>query len=88
MLGILVAQLFRLQHSPTANPIFGYYVIGKPLAGICQALALYTLLLGAFRFWRLQHAIVRGKTLSGGFEIVLIGLGVLLVCPMIHKTLI
>jgi len=88
MLGILVAQLFRLQHSPTANPIFGYYVIGKPLACICQALALLTLLLGAFRAWRLQHAIVRGKTLTGGFELVLIGLGVLLLSVLFFVLLI
>lgn len=80
MLGVTVAQLFRLQHSPTPNPIFGFYVLGKPLACICQGAAIYTLLLGAYRTWRIQNAIVRGKAITGGFEIVLLWVGVVVVC--------
>jgi len=88
MLGVLVAQLFRLQHSPTTNPVFGFYVLGKPLACICQGIAIYALLLGAFRSWRHQHAIIRGKAIAGGFEIVLLGLGTLLVCLLFFVLLI
>jgi hypothetical protein len=79
MIGVTVAQLFRLQHAPIPNLFFGFYVLGKPLACICQGCAIYTLLLGFFRTWRHQHAIVRGKAIAGGFEVLLLGLGVLLV---------
>lgn len=37
--------------------------------------------LGAFKTWRNQNAIVRGKALSGGFEILLVGAGVFVVSP-------
>lgn len=79
MIGVTVAQLFRLQHSPYPNSVFGFYVLGKPLACICQGCAIYFLLLGAYRSWRHQHAIVRGKALAGGLEVFLMGTGVLMV---------
>lgn len=78
-LGVAVAQLFRLQHSPTPNLVFGFFVLGKPLACLCQGAAMVTLSIGAYRSWRLQNAIVRNKAVSGGFEILLIGLGALMV---------
>lgn len=78
-IGVAVAQLFRLQHTPTPNPIFGFFVLGKPMACICQGAAIYCLFLGAYRSWRLQNAIVRGKAISGGFEFVMLGLGVAMV---------
>lgn len=80
MLGVTVAQLFRLQHSPTPNHIFGFYVLGKPLACICQGAAVCCLLLGAVRAWRLQNAIIRGKAITGGVEVLLLWLGLLIVC--------
>ncbi|KAH8679881.1 hypothetical protein BGZ60DRAFT_369765, partial [Tricladium varicosporioides] len=76
MMGILVAQLFRLQHSPTPNFHFGFFILGKPLSCVCQGFAIYTLVIGAFRTWRSQNAIVRGKAISGGFEIVALALGI------------
>lgn len=78
-LGVAVAQLFRLQHTPDPNPVFGFFVLGKPLACICQCAAIYCLILGTYRTWRLQNAMVRGKVISGGIELILLGLGVLLV---------
>ncbi|TEY49818.1 hypothetical protein BOTCAL_0283g00040 [Botryotinia calthae] len=75
MLGVSIAQLFRLQHSPTPNPLIGFFVLGKPLACICQGAAIITLLVGSIRSWRHQNAIVRGKALSGGFEVIFIGVG-------------
>ncbi|EKD18441.1 hypothetical protein MBM_03434 [Drepanopeziza brunnea f. sp. 'multigermtubi' MB_m1] len=79
MLGAIVAQLYRLQLTPTPNPGFGFFVLGKPLSIICQGSAIYTLLLGAFRIWRMQNAIVRGKAITGGFEIVALAAGFLAV---------
>ncbi|KAF7864074.1 hypothetical protein EAF04_007039 [Stromatinia cepivora] len=75
MLGVSVAQLFRLQHSPMPNPLIGFFVLGKPLACICQFAAITTLLIGIIRSWRHQNTIVRGKALSGGFEVIIIGAG-------------
>jgi len=82
MIGVTVAQLFRLQYAPDPNSVFGFYVLGKPLACICQGSAIYSLLLGAYRSWRHQHAIVRGKAIAGGLEVFLTGIGVLMVSPI------
>lgn len=82
MLGITVAQLFRLQHAPKPSTVFGFYILGKPLACLCQGAAIYTLLIGAFRTWRSQNAIVRGKAISGGFEILFFTLGVFAILVM------
>ncbi|CAG8958404.1 hypothetical protein HYFRA_00011081 [Hymenoscyphus fraxineus] len=79
MMGVLVAQLFRLEHIPEPTNHFGFYVLGKPLACICQGAAIYSLSIGCFRTWRSQNAIVRGKAISGGFEIVLLALGIFIV---------
>lgn len=69
----------RLQHSPNPNLLFGFFVLGKPLSCICQGAAIFTLAMGAFRTWRMQNAIVRGKAISGGFEIVSLSIGMFLV---------
>jgi len=58
------------------SPVFGFYVLGKPLACICQGAAIYTLMIGAFRTWRSQNAIVRGKAITGGYEILLMAGGI------------
>ncbi|TVY59531.1 hypothetical protein LCER1_G000114 [Lachnellula cervina] len=79
MMGITVAQLFRLQHNPIPDVHFGFFVLGKPLSCICQGAAIYTLIIGCFRTWRSQNAIVRGKAISGGFEIVALTVGIFLV---------
>ncbi|KAH7391338.1 hypothetical protein BKA64DRAFT_100871 [Cadophora sp. MPI-SDFR-AT-0126] len=88
MLGIVVAQLFRLQRSPTPNPHFGFFVLGKPLAIICQGAAIYTILIGVFRTWRSQNAIVRGKAISGGYEIVALAGGICAILIMFTVLLI
>lgn len=71
----------RLQHAPSPDPHFGFYVLGKPLAIICHGSALVTIALGAFKTWRTQNAIARGKALAGGFEILLVGAGIFVVSP-------
>jgi uncharacterized membrane protein YidH (DUF202 family) len=49
------------------------------MACICQGAAIYVLAIGAFRTWRSQNAMIRGKAISGGLEIVFLAAGVFLV---------
>lgn len=73
VLGVLIAQLYRLQHAPSPDPVFGYYVLGKPIAAILQASALIIVLVGAHRFWRQQSSMARGTVIVGGWELYLTG---------------
>ncbi|KAK8164223.1 hypothetical protein IWX90DRAFT_505224 [Phyllosticta citrichinensis] len=83
MTGVILAQLFRLQHSLHPDAHLGFFVLGIPLASTFIACAIAVALLGAFRFWRQQSAIVRGKVLAGGWEVLVIMVGSLLVCVML-----
>lgn len=69
-LGVYIAQLFRLQRSANPDPVFGFYVLGKPLSCICTGAAICVSLLGTHRFWRQQNAMLRGKVLGGGWEML------------------
>lgn len=71
MIGVLIAQLYRLQHSPTPSQIFGYFLLSKPLACIFQGAALYMACVGACRFFRQQSAMALGKVHAGGWELAL-----------------
>ena len=75
----MIAQLYRLQHREDPDPDFGYYVLSKPLAVIFYSAALCVVLLGCVRFWRQQSAMAIGKTHAGGWELISIGVGLLLV---------
>jgi hypothetical protein len=78
MIGVITAQLFRLQRVANPNPDFGFYVIGRPLSILFMCMAIVVVLVGAFRFWKLQNALVRGKAHTGGWEVLLVmGLSVL-----------
>ena len=83
MLGIVIAQLFRLQHTIDPSKTFGYFILGKPLAAVLECVAMATALIGAHRFWRQQMAMMRGKCLAGGWEIVAIGVGVIVVSRLV-----
>jgi uncharacterized membrane protein YidH (DUF202 family) len=72
MSGIITAQVFHLQHTTSPNSDFGFYKIGKPLSVTFISLAIFVMLVGAVRFWRLQRALVRGKALAGGWEVLLV----------------
>ena len=86
MLAVLVAQLFRLQHTVNPSKTLGYFVIGTPLACVCIVAAIIVLLLGAYRFWRQQNAMLRGKVHAGGWEIFVVSVTVFLVCySMNHR---
>ena len=73
MLGIFCAQLFTLQPAHPPDMKLSFLVLGVPLGSVCQAAALANILVGAYRFWRLQSALVKGKACSGGWEILFIG---------------
>ena len=85
MLGVLVAQLLRLQHGQNPDPVIGFFVLGIPLASFCIVSAIVVLLLGAFRFWRQQNAILRGKVQAGGWEILTSALVILIVSSTAFK---
>jgi hypothetical protein len=72
MLGVIVAQLYRLQHTQSPDPVFGYFALSKPLSAILHCSALGMVLLGGVRFWRQQAAIARGKVYACGFEVLII----------------
>ncbi|EME44220.1 hypothetical protein DOTSEDRAFT_71901 [Dothistroma septosporum NZE10] len=72
MLGVVLAQLYRIQHNPSPSTIFGYYVLSKPISAILQCSALGLAILGAVRFFRQQAAMTRGKVHAGGWEIMVV----------------
>ena len=79
MLGVIIAQLFRLQKSPNHSDTFGYYVSGIPLAACFISASIVIVLIGAVRFWRQQNAMTRGKVWAGGWEVlVTMGVGIVL----------
>ena len=78
----MIAQLFRLPHN--ANP----RKLGVPLASVSICAAVIVLVLGFYRFWRQQNAILRGKVHAGGFELRVIMIVYLLVSyrdPVVSK---
>lgn len=79
IVAVIISQLFRLEHNTTPNKTFGFFILGTPLACLCIGAAIVVLLLGAYRLWRQQNAMLRGKVHAGGWEINAIGLTVLLV---------
>ncbi|KAL8778626.1 MAG: hypothetical protein Q9203_001628 [Teloschistes exilis] len=72
ILSVFIAQLFRLQHTAHPDPVFGFYRLGVPLSCICTGAAIVVNLLGTYRFWRQQNAMLRGKILCGGWEMLVI----------------
>ena len=72
--GTLIAQLFRLQHASSPNMELGFFVLGIPLACVCIVFAICIAVLGAFRFWRQQNAMLRGKCHAGGWEVYAVGI--------------
>ncbi|PQE20378.1 hypothetical protein CJF30_00001678 [Rutstroemia sp. NJR-2017a BBW] len=82
--GYSISKFWRHQVSVTVDHAtcrdhLGFFVLGKPLACICQVAAITTLLIGLYRSWRHQHKIVRGKALTGGFEVIVVAGGLFLV---------
>lgn len=70
MQGVLIAQLFRLQRFPSQEQSnLSYFEVAVPLSVTCHGIALVIALIGAFRFWRQQTAIVGGSVRAGGWEL-------------------
>ena len=80
IIGIVIAQLFRLQHTENPSLDVGFFVIGIPLAATCIVAAMLVMLLGCYRFWRQQNAMLRGKIHAGGWELDTVAFITLLVC--------
>lgn len=69
MMGIVIAQLFRLYELPISEIEMPYYNASIPLSTACTAVGMIILMLGACRFYRAQAAMMRGKCLAGGWEV-------------------
>jgi uncharacterized membrane protein YidH (DUF202 family) len=76
--GVLIAQLFRLPAAEALADRLGFSRVGVPLSITCHCVAIVVALVGAYRFWRQQNAIARGKVHAGGWE--LNSVGILLGC--------
>ena len=79
VVSVIIAQLFRLQHTERPNKQIGYFVLGIPLACIFIGAAMVVQLMGTYRFWRQQNAMLRGKVHAGGWEINVIAVVYLVV---------
>ncbi|KAF2459754.1 hypothetical protein BDY21DRAFT_281242 [Lineolata rhizophorae] len=88
MAGTIIAQFFRLQHSVNPDVNLGYFVVGTPLAAVFVGSSVVVVLVGAFRFWRQQNAMVRGKVHAGGWEISLIMVWSVVVCIFLFGTMV
>ncbi|KAK2758768.1 hypothetical protein FQN54_003460 [Arachnomyces sp. PD_36] len=81
-LGVIIAQLFRLQMKSDSGPALGFDDLGIPLACGCYGAAILIALMGSYRFWRQQSAMARGKVYAGGWELNsmgMLGIGVTVV---------
>jgi hypothetical protein len=75
MQGVLIAQLFRLQRpAKSQTNRLRFHEVGIPLAVACHCVAVVVALIGAYRFWRQQSAISRGKIHAGGWELNWVGI--------------
>lgn len=74
MQGVLIAQLFRLQKSQSSVDRLRFYEVGIPLSVACHCVAVLVATIGAYRFWRQQSAISRGKIHAGGWELNWVGI--------------
>lgn len=75
---MLIAQLFRLQAAEELADRLGFGQVGTPLSVACHCVAIIVALVGAYRFWRQQNAIARGRVYAGGWDMN--SVGVLLGC--------
>ena len=84
-IGTLVIQLFRLEYATDPDPIFGFYIISKPVAAMLIVGSTIISGLGGYRFIRQQKAMLHGKILAGGVEVTAVGGIISLVrpCPLL-----
>ena len=78
MVGVITAQLFRLQTTALPGGGFGYFVLAVPLAACFICGSIVVTVLGAIRFWKQQTAMARGTVWAGGWEVLgIMGTGIL-----------
>lgn len=80
MMGVIIAQMMRLQHSLHPNPDIGFFVVSVPLSVVCHGSAILISVLGAIRFFHWQKEMDRGHSLVGGWELHSVGVLCILVC--------
>lgn len=87
MQGVLIAQLFRLQRLPPEKSTskLGFYEVGIPLSVSCHSVAVLVAILGAYRFWKQQNAVSKGRVYAGGWELNFIGVLVALVSSTFYS---
>lgn len=79
-ISVLTAQTVKFNTpQPQMQALDTTYLESHCLIFIKDRPAIYTLLNGAFRTWRIQNAIIRGKVFSGGFKITILSAGIFLV---------
>lgn len=79
MVGIIITQLFRIEHVPSPSDRISYHDVGKPLGAAFQVAAMAQSALAFIRYLRQQMSMARGKVLANGWELQMIGVGTLLV---------
>lgn len=60
VLGVVAAQIHKIKDSLDRDA--GHHVAGKPQAYVCHLLAIAIAFVGAYRFFRQQHALIAGRT--------------------------
>jgi uncharacterized membrane protein YidH (DUF202 family) len=70
-IGVVIAQTARIQHivHPEREHEIKYSVLGVPQAAACQGAAIVVILIGAYRFFRQEKAMIRRKARIGGWEL-------------------
>ena len=86
MLGILIAQLMRLHHTANPRSTLGYFAVSVPLASVCHITAMTLTVIGCYRFLKYQKTMALGAALSGGWELVVVGLLAFLVRHMAQNS--
>lgn len=72
MMGVVIAQLMRLNTTDSPDPVFGYHTVAIPLSCACHLSAMMVVIVGASRFLHWQDQIAQGYAISSGWELLLI----------------
>ena len=72
-MGTLVIQLFRLEYASDPDPVFGFYIVSKPVAAMLILGSVIVVSMGGYRYLRQQKALLRGKIWAGGVEVTAVG---------------
>jgi len=82
MTGVVIAQVMRLYRSLDPDPILGFFVVSVPLSLVCHVMAMICTIFGCYRFLHWQNEMARGNAISSGWELNVVFMLSLLVCPV------